>query len=36
MAAIQGVSGLLTLFFFAFPGPLLAASESAIQALING
>ncbi|MEJ2122217.1 MAG: NADH-quinone oxidoreductase subunit NuoN [Alphaproteobacteria bacterium] len=36
MAAIQGVTGLLVLFFFAFPGPLLAASENAIQALING
>ena len=35
MAAIQGVTGLLTLFFFAFPGPLLAASENAIQSLIN-
>jgi NADH-quinone oxidoreductase subunit N len=36
MAAIQAGTGLLTLFFFAFPGPLLAASENAIQALING
>jgi len=36
MAAIQAVTGLFTLFFFAFPGPLLAASENAIQSLING
>jgi len=36
MVAIQAVSGAMVLFFFAVPGPLLAASENAIQSLING
>jgi NADH-quinone oxidoreductase subunit N len=36
MVAIQAGTGLLVLFFFAFPGPLLAASEIAVKALMGG
>ena len=36
MVAIQAGTGVLVLFFFAFPGPLLAASEAAIKALMAG
>ena len=35
MKLIQAASGLLILFFFAFPTPLLASAEAAIKALVG-
>ena len=36
MVAIQASAGILTVFFFAFPGPLLASADAAIKALMGG
>ena len=36
MVAVQAVAGVLILFFFAWPGPLLAAADVAVRSLFGG
>jgi len=34
MSAIMTLSGIFTLFFFAYPGPIMAGAQAAAQALL--
>ena len=36
VAAVLGLTGIVILFFFAYPGPLLAGAETAAAALFGG